>query len=81
MKLALAHTKNKAFPTGLQDELMTTLAQFDCRSLPTPSNMMSVIEQSAQYQFITKPAAGIAMINSGSNTPQPPTILECKESQ
>ena len=62
---ALSHSKEKAFPPELQEELMTILSRFGCRVPPTPSTMMSVIEQVATYEFLTKPAAGIAMMHSG----------------
>lgn len=64
-KSALAHDNAAAFPCKLQTELMTTLGGFGCRQLPTPSNLMNLIEQIARYEFLVKPAAGIAMINSG----------------
>lgn len=65
LKRGLAHSKDNTFPSDLQDKLITTLARFGCRLLPTPSNLMNVIQQIAQYEFLTKPAAGISMIHSG----------------
>ena len=64
-KLALSFNKEKAFPPYLQEELMNTLAMFGCRKLPTPSNLMNVIEQVARYEFTIKPAASVSLINSG----------------
>lgn len=64
-KCALSHAKEGSFPPTLQEELMTTLSRFGCRLLPTPANLMNLIEQVARYEFLSKPAAGIAMINSG----------------
>ena len=68
-KRALSYTKEHSFPSSLQEELMTTLSRFGCRLLPTPSTLLNVIEQVARYEFLTKPAAGIAMINSGVPLP------------
>ena len=64
-KSALLHVEDKAFPSNVQEELMTCLSRFGCRVVPAPSSLMVVIEQTARYEFITKPAAGIALINSG----------------
>ncbi len=65
LKRALLQSKCEVFPSELHDELTSTLAQFGCRVLPTPSNLMSAIQQVARYEFLTKPAAVIALINSG----------------
>ena len=64
-KRALSYANKDSFPSSLHEELMATLSRFGCRLLPTPSTLLSVIEQVARYEFLTKPAAGIAMINSG----------------
>ena len=64
-KRALLHAEDKAFPSNVQEELMTYLSRFGCRVVPAPSSLIVVIEQTARYEFITKPAAGIALINSG----------------
>ncbi len=64
-KNALVYSKEKSFPSSLQEELMCTLSVFGCRMLPTPSTLMNLIEQVARYEFLIKPAAGIAMIHSG----------------
>ena len=43
---------------------MHTLATFGCCKLPTPSNLMDVIEHVARYEFMVKPAASVSLINS-----------------
>ena len=65
LKRALLQSKCEVFSSELQDELTSTLAQFGCRVLPTPSNLMTAIQQVARYEFLTKPAAAIALINTG----------------
>jgi len=56
------------FSPDLQDDLLTTLGGFGCREMPTPKNLQDIVRQVAKYLFVTKPAAGIAMINSGIPT-------------
>jgi len=57
-----------AFFPELVDELISTLGRFGCREMPTPKNLAIIVTQVAKYQFVTKPAAGITMINSGIPT-------------
>jgi len=64
LKNAIKFEKKESYPTALQD-LMNILSGFGCRMLPTPSTLMQLIEQVARYEFLTKPSAGIALINSG----------------
>ena len=64
-KDALTHQGKDNFPSAMQGDLMNTLSLFGCRNLPTPSSIVELIEQVARYEFVTKPAAGIAMIHSG----------------
>lgn len=64
-KNALTYDTIKFFPSSLQEDLMSTLSLFGCRVLPTPSTLINLIQQVAQYEFLTKPAAGIALIHSG----------------
>lgn len=64
-KQALAHSAQKTFPVSLQSELTSVLSSFGCRELPSPSTLGKLIEQVARYEFLTKPAASIALINSG----------------
>ena len=64
LKLALA-CDDKLFPVTLQEELTTVLGGFGCRQLATPFNLPKLVTQVARYLFLVKPAASIAMINSG----------------
>ena len=64
IKRALAYT-NSTYPKDLQDDLEDILTAYGVRILPKPSTLPSIIEQVAYYQFINKPAAAIALINSG----------------
>ena len=65
IKQALAHTNSGAYPNDLQNDLEDILATYGVRVLPKPSTLPKIIEQVAYYQFINKPAAAIALINSG----------------
>ena len=64
-KHALACSSSGVFSPELRGDLMSTLSRFGCRILPAPSNLLNVIEQAAKFEFVSKPAAGIAMMNSG----------------
>ena len=64
-KEALENGEESVFPLSLRDDLMSTLSTFGCRMLPSPSTLPGLIEQVARYEFLIKPAAGIAMIHSG----------------
>lgn len=64
-KRALLFEAEKAYPADIQEELMATLAGFGCRVLPKPSTLITVIEQVARYEFMSKPAASVALIYSG----------------
>ena len=64
-KRALLFEAEKVYPTDMQEELMGTLAGFGCRVLPKPSTLTTVIEQVARYEFMSKPAASIALVFSG----------------
>ena len=55
----------KVYPADIQEELMATLSGFGCRVLPKPSTLITVIEQVARYEFLSKPAASVALIYSG----------------
>ena len=53
------------FPSAMQGGLLDTLSKFGCRQLPTPSNLMSIIERIAEYEFLAKPAAAISLVHTG----------------
>jgi len=62
---ALLYRERDTFPHELQEGLENVLANFAVRILPKPSTLLNVIEQVAHYEFINKPAAAIALVNSG----------------
>ena len=64
-KEALGLKNEESFPAHIMQDLIEILANFGCRLPPKPSNLVSIIQQVAKYEFITKPAAGIGLINSG----------------
>ena len=64
LKEALEYN-DAAFPVKLQEELTNILGVFGCRQLPSPSSLPYLVKQVARYQFLIRPAASIAMINSG----------------
>lgn len=53
------------FPPHFLNELTAILSRFGCRQIPKPSSLISEVEQLAAYEFCTKPAAGITLMNSG----------------
>lgn len=53
------------FPQHMIDTLLEVLSRYGCRTVPTPTNLMSTIEHVAEHEFLTKPAAAISMVNSG----------------
>ena len=65
IKKALDLKNEQSFPAYIMQDLIEILANFGCRLPPKPSNLASIIQQVAMYEFITKPAAGIGLINSG----------------
>lgn len=64
-KNAFLYKDRSSFPSDMQEDLMGTLSLFGCRTLPTPSNFVDLVEQIARYEFVLKPAAGSAMVHSG----------------
>ena len=57
------------FPSAMQGGLLDTLSKFGCRQLPTPSNLMSIIERIAEYEFL---AAAISLVHTGIPIPHKP---------
>ena len=47
------------------DQIIAILSRFGCRLVPTPSSLISVIEQAAKYEFCLKPAAPLATLHFG----------------
>ena len=58
------------------DQIIAILSQFECRMVPTPSSLISIIEQAARYEFCLKPAAALAIIHSGIPLCMPQVLLE-----
>lgn len=65
LKRALAYEGNEKFPSHLQQPLLDTLGNFGCHSLPTPSSLLSIIENVARCEFLVKPASSISLVNAG----------------
>ena len=67
------------------DQIIAILSRFGCRMVPTPSLLISIIEQAAKYEFCLKPAAALAIIHSGIplchksywNKKSPEDIVSC----
>ncbi len=66
MKMALKTTSSgNHFPPKLLNELTSVLSRFGCRQIPKPSSLIHEVERLATYEFCTKPAAAITLMNSG----------------
>ena len=57
--------RNEPFTYTVTAELVNILSRFGCRQVPTHSNLRSLVEQVARYEFCAKPAAALAFIHSG----------------
>ena len=57
--------KGSSFSVQTQAKLVDIFSWFDSRQLPTPTNLKQQLLQVAKYQFIIKPMAAIASINTG----------------
>lgn len=62
---ALTYKECESFPEHIQEVLINTLSIFGCRTLPSPSNLSHLLNEDACIEFMIKPAAGIALVNSG----------------
>ena len=56
---------NVSFQPEELDQIIAILSRFGCRIMPTPSSLISIIEQAARYEFCLKPAAALAVLHSG----------------
>ena len=65
LKTALDGNYSSAFPNHLLTAVTNILSRFGCRQVPKPSTLMNIIEQVAKYEFCTKPAAAVALVNTG----------------
>ncbi len=54
-----------SFPDTLKCRLNALFYRYDCREEPSPSNILKLVDQVAQYEFLTKPMAPIAVMHSG----------------
>ncbi len=50
-KQAFEYPKCSSYPAHLQVELKRCLLRIGCRVLPMPSKLLSIIEQTARYEF------------------------------
>ncbi len=55
----------KSFTPDIQSRLMTFFSRFECRQLPTASNLPVLLDQVARYEFLIRPMAPISMIHQG----------------
>lgn len=62
LKDALSTT---VFTADLQDKVSDTLARYGCRVMVKRDNLKKVLFEIAEFEFITKPAAAIALMHSG----------------
>ena len=74
LKTALSCRYDTVFPNPLFMEVTNILSRFGCRQVPKPTTLMDVIERVAMYEFCTKPAAAVALVNAGI-PPEPQSIL------
>ncbi len=49
----------------LREKLLSILARYGCRQMPTPSNLKLCLLQVARFEFCSKPAAAICLMHSG----------------
>ena len=43
----------QSFATEMKTHLVRWLSRFDCCDVPTPSNILSLLDQLSQYEFLT----------------------------
>lgn len=53
------------FSLPVKSGLLSLLSRFNSRHLPTPQNFQKLIVNVAKYEFISKPAAALSLINRG----------------
>lgn len=54
-----------SFPDSLKSRLNALFYRYDCREEPSTSNILKLVDQVAQYEFLTKPMAPIALMHNG----------------
>ena len=65
IKEALTLKNVTSFSPKMTQDLLGILTNFGCCLPPEPGTLATMIEQVAKYEFVTKPAAGIGLINAG----------------
>lgn len=67
IKRALTEVRNgvSSFSIEVKDELITLISRFNSRQSPTPNIFHQMVINIAKYEFITKPAAAILLLNRG----------------
>ena len=67
LKIALQYKgTSSSFPTQeMKSDVISILSRLGCREVPTPRNLAELIVNVAKYEFCSKPAAAITMINCG----------------
>ena len=64
IRQALSVTSDK-FTSDLTTRLVGLLSRFQCRDIPTPSQLRSLLIQVARFEFEVKPMTAVNSINSG----------------
>ena len=72
LTLNAALSSSTPFTPAVAKDLVNILSRFGCRIVPTFSTLSKLIEQVARYEFCSKPAAAIALVNSGIPLNQEP---------
>lgn len=57
-----------SFSSELCNKLLSALCMLGCRKIPTPANIIEILQHIAIYEFIVKPSACITAINAGIPT-------------
>ena len=63
--LSKALQSTSSFSPSLLTQIVTILTRFGCRTIPTPSSLSGMIKNMALHEFCIKPAAAIALMNTG----------------
>ena len=67
VKKAFEEVKHQlpTFSTDIMTGLLSLLSRFNSRQLPTPLKFRQMVGQVASYEFLSKPSAALAVMNSG----------------
>ena len=69
--------KVQKFGSSLSEKLVSILSRFECRQMPSPSNLSQLVLQIAQHEFISRPFAAITLMHSGI-VPKHKSFWGCK---